>query len=201
MLDYRSRRKLFKAMETGFFTLQTFIDHLADCPENATDVIADLELQGYIEKTSAIPGTWTLSTRGKLDLAKKRRKLYRISTMQKHLSDMIQRAQEINASNKHTHFIQHLQVVSQFPIIARSEGVFVLFSLKLREISREEYDSRSNELRVLKARPFNNYAEYATYSQLVIGKLLKASSHVLKLEQVNETTDGDGIVYQFCNDG
>ncbi|MRG45407.1 hypothetical protein GFS24_09790 [Chitinophaga sp. SYP-B3965] len=180
MINEKQVRTLLKKAGNKFISKTTLSRILEVNSKEAAEILVYLENRGFIE-AAKIDGYWQQSLRGKLLLNKKFKKEYKMETLKKHLSDLIERAETVNSSKKFPERITCMKVISEYPIINRSNGIHIIYSLSRKEITEKEYDLAAGKLRKEHGRGFGNIVEYYSYPKEAIRSFLKSRSHVLKL--------------------
>jgi hypothetical protein len=182
MINQKQIRTLLKKSESRFISKTTLSRILKVDGKKAIEILAYLENQGFVEKAE-IDGYWQQSLRGKLLFAKSFNKEYKIETLRKHLSDLIERVEIINSSKEFPDRVACIKITSEYPIEHKSKGIHVAYSLGRKEITKNEYDLAARKLREEYGRGFGNMVERIFYPHEAIRVFLKSRSHVLKLRK------------------
>jgi hypothetical protein len=180
MINQKQIRFLLKKTENKFISKTTLSRILKVDSKKALELLTYLGAQGFIEEAE-IDGYWQQSLRGKLLRNQRFNKDYKVETLKKHLRDLIQRAETINASTEFPDRVACIKITSEYPIEHRSGGIHLAYSLRQKEITDEEYESAADKLREQYSRGFGNMVEDLFYPYEAIRTFLKSRSHVLKL--------------------
>mgnify|MGYP000011708207 CR=1 FL=1 len=150
-------------------------------------ILLELEKLGYLEEAH-LPGYWQLALRGDLLIHQPIERVFKVSSMKRQVSNLIERVQHINRSDKYTHNITHLKITSEYPITKVGNGVDISYVLQRKKLSKKEYNRRAYNLRVESKIPTYNIIEEFTHPMKVVERFLKSRSHIIKLKEVGEKT-------------
>lgn len=182
-MDIKKLRWFIKQLEGEFFNISTTCQLLGLDLESSVKYLSQLEHLGYIQKTQ-IENHWVVSIRGKVLAQTKNKRLFKVESMKKGLSDFLERVEYVNKSNKYTSKINTVVITSQFPILQSSEGIRIKYDLAKLELKTDEKERRERRLRSTRNRVFDNYTQSIFYPETAIQVFLKSRSHIIKLERI-----------------
>lgn len=153
--------------------------------EQALEVLHFLETQGYIEK-SGIEGYWQHCVSGDILANKSVPRIYKVETLQKHLTTFLKRVKTINRSKKYPDRVNCIKITSEYPINNKSLGIEIAFSLVRKNLSnKEDRLIVENLIKEYRGR-LNTIIESISYSQTAVESVLKSGSHALKLTKYEQ---------------
>jgi DNA-binding Lrp family transcriptional regulator len=185
MFDKRKLRLLLRKGEANFITQALMSKTWGVKKEDAKQALQKLEDLGYIERIG-IDGCWGVAVRGKLYASQTFKKLYKVNSLHQHLSSFRERLALINSSQEFTHFINRVKIISEYPIVSRSHGVKIIYSLTKKKMSEKEYQKISRKLIAKSKKRFYNMIDRLFYPETAIYETLKSRSHILKLRKVED---------------
>lgn len=202
-LDEQKLKKVLKKSSGKDFLTAQSTSELVGLDENeALQFLGQLEAFGYLEQVDYLENNWTISMRGRVEMARKQKRTFKASTIKAQLQKLIERAALVNKSTSYNHYVMKMKLKEAFPTQSTSAGVSLLFTLESRPITDNERRERTDELRQQANRRFDNSTQYFTYPQVAIRDFLKSKSHILQLEQVTdeELQNAEGqIIYEFID--
>ena len=120
--------------------------------------------------------------------------MYKPDTMRSKLDELLNRIDIANTSNKYTDWISKLKLTSEFPVINKSRGLKLIYTIKSQELPEQERRIRESLIRKEHKGRFDNLPEYFGYQQVALNNYLKSRSQILKLRLVSQEefdfTDG-----------
>tara|TARA_R110000796_G_scaffold252627_1_gene389016 strand:- start:101036 stop:101614 length:579 start_codon:yes stop_codon:yes gene_type:complete len=172
-------------MTDNLLTLAYISDILKSDRDESLEVLSELERLGFIEKLKST-AFWILSVRGQLYLAKNAPKLFKPKSMKVKLNELVARMDKANTSDKFTDHISVAKITSEFPIINKSRGVKIIYTLKSRKLTDHERRKRESLIRNEHKGKWDNLPQYFGYQQMALNSFLKSRSQILKLRVVSE---------------
>lgn len=185
MLDKRKLRRLLQTGENEFITIALASETLQLNTDDANEAIQKLEDSGYIEKIG-IENCWGVGLRGKVLAHQTFERIFKVGSLNEHLNSFKERVALINSSQNFPHTISRIKITSEYPIQNRSNGIHIVYSLTMKEMSMEKYDELSYKLRTQSSKGFYNLIDIMFYPEVRIHEILKSRSHILKLKKVKE---------------
>ncbi|NML36947.1 hypothetical protein HHL17_07025 [Chitinophaga sp. G-6-1-13] len=183
MLTLKKIRTLLKKLENKIISLAALSYVVKLNKRKTLEVAVFLEQQGYLQQWNGHEDHWTIAMRGQVLIHKKFYKLFKPSTMQSHVDELIKRAAIVNAAVKYPDYVVCLKITSEYPIKTSGNGVTIAFALDRKNISVDEYKRAENALRRSSNIRSGNIIEYLSYPHKAIQKLLKSGSRILRVKE------------------
>ncbi len=182
MINQKRIRTLLRQTEHKFITVRSTMSVLKMTKQETIELLLYLEEQGYIEASGIEDSHWQVSMRGRVLANSVVTREFKADTLQQHLNALLQRANEINESDRFPDRITCIKIIGAYPIDRDGPAMRIAYTTTRKNISTVTYRDVANRLRAAHIDNFGNIVKYHTYPLEALRLFLKSQSKVLKLQ-------------------